>query len=251
MMQALDNETKRTLFPHLPALSAAETSILNDNLDFFKRAGVHFVAEQLKKLHQINPKIAKKINKTFEVQIDQKITKSILYKWTPFLRMMTTFVPPTDGTTDPVTEYGWNRQKDEYQIIKLQRQFQDASMRCYLEGYKERFPEWNTYLEQPTYWFKCFSAWLVSPEQCNRWLHTIVDPLKGKNALSASQECLLWGNKLSLLKQAAPASARDQLDIGEVTEYLACQAQMALAYAQIVNKDLVEQTVTVRSQNRD
>lgn len=246
-VHALDDETKRTLFPSQPPLSPAESSILADSRDYFKRAAVHLIAEQLKKIHQINPKISKGSSVGFQTEFDQTVVKHITYKWKTFMSMMTSFAPPTDGKPDPVVEYGWDRTKDAELIIRLQSQFQEASMRCYLEGYKLRFPEWDKFLKHPVYWFKCFSSLLVSPEHCNRWVHTLIDPLQNtnKNAVTANQEVLLWGNKLSVLKQASPKEVRDQLDIGEVTEYLTSQAQLALAHAQLVNNDLVESTKRV------
>ncbi len=93
-----------------------------------------------------------------------------------------------------------DRTKHADLIVKLQSQFQDASMRFYLEGYRLRFPEeWNRFLSHPSYWFRCFADMLVSPEHCNRWIHTLVDPLQSRseNAATATQQVLLWGNQLA------------------------------------------------------
>ena len=58
--------------------------------------------------------------------------------------------------------------------------------------------------------------------------------------ISATEEVLMWGNKLSLLKANAPESERKDLNVDAVTESLLGEAQIKIGYVQAVNEEALK-----------
>lgn len=232
MMHALDPETKRTLVPNLPPLTNEEATILQSNEEFFRRAAIHSLAEGLKKM----------------AEVSEESKKHIHWKFHWFQKMMTSYVKPPAGpdgkVQDPVDEYGWKREVNGPEISKLQKQYLDVTMRCYELGYKIRCPMWMKFLKHPVYWFKLYASWLTRGNVDN-WTITLPGRNNDLNAMPAQAEVLQWGNKLSLLRHAAPAEAQAELDVDKVTTELNSTAQLSLVYSGLVNEDSARRTEEV------
>lgn len=221
-MHALDPETKSKLLPNLPPLTAAETQILNDNKEYFRRGATHYLAERLKSMKDLEPDTAKKIP----------------YKWSIFQAMMTSIEEPEDTANDPVVRYGWSRETNAKELKTLQAQFINVSMRVYELGYMQQCPAWENYLSQPVYWFNAYKAYLLSDAFLQSWLPTLPDRSKMKGAVPVTVEVNGFGNKLSLLAHAAPVSEQAALKVDGVCDELNHHAQIYIAYSQIMTHEL-------------
>ncbi|EOD44494.1 hypothetical protein UCRNP2_8793 [Neofusicoccum parvum UCRNP2] len=227
MMHALDPETRKTLLPNLPALDATAQSILDENRSFFRRGAIHLLADQFKEMKEV----------------DEKLKKCITTKFKQFMDMLTApAVASEDGSPakdSSIAAYGWDPVNDAQKVSDLRLQYQRVTMRCYQEGYKVQCPEWGRYLKEPEYWFNEYSQFLVSREHVGPWRGSVVQRANQPGTISVDQELLQWGNKLSMLKNAAPKDRWDTLDVDRVTGVLAGEAQMALVYAQKVDDELL------------
>jgi hypothetical protein len=224
MLHALDQRTLENFMPNLaPLPDQATKDIYSSNVDYFHRGAVHVLAEQLKGDGKIK---------------GQTFAKHIVYRYELFQKMMVMEKKPAGGKDDPVTAYGWNWDNTEHmaKLQKLQDQHKDVALRCYLWGYKHTKPEWDPFLNNnPTYWFKVYAGMLLSTEYKHRWLTQLVDRPEEVGKLSPKDEILIWGNKLSMLKAAAPASDQASLNVEKITEMLNGESQQKLAYAQLLN----------------
>ncbi|KAF2851724.1 hypothetical protein T440DRAFT_507140 [Plenodomus tracheiphilus IPT5] len=221
MMHALDQRTLENFLPNLQPLDSETTKILNDNIEYFHRGAVHIMAEQLKGAEKIR---------------SQDWSKHIVYRYEQYMKMMASLKKPDKGD-DPVAVYGWDRNNTAHMtaLNQLQTQHKDVAMRCYQWGYQQTCPEWIPFLKTPTYWFKAYGALLMSPEYKDRWLTQLVDRPDIKGSISPTDEILMWGNKLSLLKANAPAEDQKELVVEHITEYLLGEAITKLAYAQVLD----------------
>lgn len=228
MMHALDPETRRTLLPNLPDLDPTMQAILDQNRDYFHRGAVHLLGDQLKQMDAVS----------------QELKNGIRTKFDRFMSMITT-PAPTDAKKyvrekDPVVLYGWDPVADADKVATLRSQYQTVAMRCYQEGYKIQCPEWSRYLEQPVYWFKVYTEWLIAPEHYKPWSASIVRRATTQGSIPVDQELLQWGNKLSMLKTAAPRELQEALDVDKAIGFLAGVAQEEIAYAQLVDDELLK-----------
>ena len=224
-MHALDERTLQNFMPNLKPLDAEAKAILDKNREYFHRCAAHILAEQLKG--------SEKIKK-------QYWAKHIVYSYEQFQKTMMCLKKPDSGE-DPVETYGWKRDEpqDMKTLDKLQDQHKEVAMQCYQYGYKRACPEWMRFLKTPVYWFKVYSALLLSQEYKSRWLTQLVDRPEGLR-ISATEEVLMWGNKLSLLKANAPESERKDLNVDAVTESLLGEAQIKIGYVQAVNEEALK-----------
>ncbi|KAJ4312198.1 hypothetical protein N0V94_007567 [Neodidymelliopsis sp. IMI 364377] len=227
MKHALNEDTRRKFLPNLQVLDDEARTILENNRDWFRRAGVHMFAEQLKKAEKIK---------------DQDWSKHIVSKYETFNKMMSSTTAPKDEE-DPVVKYGWDR-KDANQMTllnTLQKQYKEITMQTYLLGWKRTKPAWLRFVKTPslaTYWFKMFSAFLISDHYITRWKSLIASRDIQKGELSSTEEVLMWGNKLAMLKHHAPKEDQDKLNVDEVTEYMLGVAYVHLHYSQVCDDEL-------------
>ena len=227
MSHALKQETIDSLLPGSPKpLSNAETAILNDNKDFFKRGAVPLLAEQLKK--QISPDLA----------------KYIMFKWDLYSRMLTTIEAIPSGESDPAVLYGFTRGKDDDLIAKLQLQVRNASMACYQLGYIKKCPEWAKYTSHPKYWFMVYRQMILAKEHIARWVaHTTpTDDYGGPTVVPGKDQVQIWNNKLSLLEHAAEKQGFDtkDMDIEHFSDTLLAKLHEHAAYSQLLNEELIK-----------
>lgn len=234
MLSALDSGTINSLLPNcLRPLTANETSILNNNRDFFERGAVHLLAERLKK----------------DEKIPADISKHIIYRWDLYMKMLTAPPPTEKGDPDAAVVYGFTRGKDDALIKKLQTQFQDATMACYDLGYQKQCTNWSKFLYHPKYWYDVYHQLLLSEEHITQWTahSTDTNDYTGINAIPGKDQVLMWTKKLSLLKHAAENAGEDALkmDIEHLSDVLLARIHEYMEFTQLLNDDFVKEVTLV------
>lgn len=236
MMNALDDETKKLLFPDnssLDSLSPAEKNIYTLNKDFFERGAVHYVTDMLRESEHVPSSIKSKLKSK---------------RYSAFLAALQAKIKPASGD-DPVTLYGMNRDSatDTALLEKLRPQYDDAIARCYEEGYKQQATAWHLYIREPVYWFETLSNYYRTDQFLGPW--------KLRSLNEADKETLSSeiGHKLSLLKHAAMDNAtfaKDaaKLDVDDTLNFLHGQHVCALSYLQVIDDQAVKNITDVSTQ---
>jgi len=278
MMHALNDAP---VLPPQEPLDANMSQILSNSRDFFERAAVHMLSEQIKT----------------QSGMDQEIAKHIKWKYSDFMKMVaspkpkpaaaadtTTTTPVSDAIddeikvqlkerkledtqdsaflkkaraewdkdeslvkqlSDPVWLYGLDATTDAVLIQKLKDQFQAASMACYDLGYRRQEPKWEKYLKHPDYWFRCYQQWLLSDEHMNHFAAATIDTTNANaSTMSAEDQVRALGNKLSLLKHAAQNQNKDSkdFDVEHICDTLHAHCHEKMAYMQVLSDDLVKES---------
>jgi hypothetical protein len=232
MMHAIDDTAGKKYLGTIPPLEPAEQNLLINYNDFFRRAAIHMLCDQIKKTNGM----------------DTKVTNHIKWKWDSYMKMLTSTRVAGKGGYDAVFTYGLDREKDAALITKLQQQFRDASMACYELGYLVVCPEWKRYTTSPEYWFKVFEQRILSTEHMNKWAVQSVDTTPTDFARRDGKEwVLVWSNKLSLLKHAAEKQGKDisKIDIEHISNTLLDRLHQQPAYSLLVNDELVKNITAV------
>ena len=215
MMHALDDQTREALKLGQEELNTEEETIVKNNKDFLRRAGTALLAQEMRKISEISWDLRKHIARRYEYLVN----------------MMTSFQAPT-GTNmvDPVKAYGWDRETNKDDLKTLRKQFTNAAVRCYEIGFKHHCKEWSDYLLEPAYWCKSMCAYLLSSKHLSKWRKRAIDRNSEKGVMNVDEEIILWGNKLTLLKDAAPPQEAAELNIKLVIQYLSMEAKTAMSY---------------------
>jgi hypothetical protein len=114
-------------------------------------------------------------------------------------------------------------------------------------GFHHFFPQFSeVFAPDAEYWFRAYAEYLCCDEHTSQWvvLMTDTEAALQLSAITMQQQVLQWGNKLLLLKQAAPSDVQAKLDVDAVTTFLNSVAQLSLAKRQIfspANADLLAQ----------
>ena len=146
---------------------------------------------------------------------------------------------PAFKKTDISGRYGLNSKTDAELILKLQNQFQAVTVALYELGYIKQCPEWTTYLRFPDYWFKAYRDYLF---HLKKWVTlSAPDPSAHPDAESGTRRVHAITSKLSLLKHATQKKGTDsnELDIKHVSDTMLNRLHEYVAYAQILDDDLV------------
>ncbi|KAL5610418.1 hypothetical protein FOBRF1_006535 [Fusarium oxysporum] len=242
MMNSLvDSGVESVLGNIQPITDEEQLKIYNNNLEFFKRAGVHMVCDYLKK------------NGT---EIPSSITNHIEWKNTIFIRMCSQPSPPkgqagSSSQWDAAKLYGLdpeNNPKDRNLVLKLQQQYHRATMDCYGLGFKQQCTDWYLYENHAEAWFNYYAYVCGTSESTGRTATLSSNPpgVTGNNTEGPSSVRQIL-NKLSLLKHAAIRNAKDnnlpvpKLSIKSVIKKLDAANNENMAYAMYINEQLANE----------
>ena len=215
MLHALDNETRRVLLPNLPTIDNQAQAILAANTRFLERAAVHAYSERLKD----------------DNNIPESLTRHIRLRSADFLRM-------TRSQQDAaVTGYGWNPNADGASVSELRVQYFNVTRWCYQEGYRTLRPMWNTFLQNPVWWFNLYKEYLETDALCQsvvlRIMHGAPDSAPVRD-MTLMDQVKIWMENLLMLHQAAPTAT----NFTGVTRVLEDRFRRILVNVQIVREHL-------------
>ncbi|KAF8446800.1 hypothetical protein BDZ91DRAFT_787118 [Kalaharituber pfeilii] len=221
MLHAVNRHSQEELLPNLPSLTPSQQEISKQNPEFLRRGGIHLLAESLKNTPGMESSIARKIKDKFQY----------------YIKMMTSLEPPEKD--DPVTLYGWDREKNKADLELHREQYHRVTLWCYEAGYKEMCPEWSNYLSEPVYWYQMLAVYLISPGHMETWLNTLNLKADEKSQSGPAQKIFQWSSKLTLLKNAAQAQGKDtkNLNVEELVNYFNVKAVEHVIMSQKIDNE--------------
>ncbi|KZV85434.1 hypothetical protein EXIGLDRAFT_256737 [Exidia glandulosa HHB12029] len=205
MLGSVPKDVQDKLYPNVIKLDAEEIKVQEMGKEFFKRAGIHYLMKQLAQSPDIKPELKGKVNvPACEI----------------FLTVCGSLKKPAGDAHDPVTAYGWDREKDKVILAQLQGEYQRVVLECYKLGYRRVVTAFHPFLAQAKYWYQRYAKYVLTPQHTNEFKNRVV----AKGETGATLYSLQV--KLTLLKEAANGDIGDAKDVATILAELQGSAGM-------------------------
>ncbi|KDQ15824.1 hypothetical protein BOTBODRAFT_186882 [Botryobasidium botryosum FD-172 SS1] len=226
MRHSVHSQTKLELFPDLQPLKPECDLAAQSYKAFLRLSAIHVLCHQAKGF----------------AGLDHEIKDAIVDKSDAYFRMAALPLPPSSFTgpdghvhqpSDPVVEYGWDRQQHAHELKSLQHSFLQTTLFCYDHISTVAVPQLASYFHTPDYWYDALSDYLKSEQCLQRWRMELASP--------GAQPKYRLGDLLRTLTflQRRCHDQHASVDIPQVTlAPLAKEAGLTLAAGGFEDKDL-------------